>query len=512
MKTFGFAALVAIAALVLGFGARLTAPTAHADATGVSSVGCEFLASAQDGDTTNAVVPGTDYPAVCNQAITPAQIQNFADTLGDKDGVLEQSDLAAKDGFDGNQLGAGCTAAGFGCTIVVFAFVNDEAPVTFDPSSHLVTIENATINYVCNAEGASPGDNDCTDTTPNNGDGVVTARVLAGAGAVAGDVEQVNVEQEGVTQSFDVNIVGTAHNVDLTLAETTVQSTGSNALFTTCLTTNDVTDSTSLSQPESTIAIAVVTDADGTKMTRVPVGLASDHTDIADIATGSTANEILGNTGITVDAGTSGVAQFAVICGGKTTGTAVIKATINATLTNEDTSKATITVVGKADKVALTAAPAQIACDGSQTSSVTAKVTDSAGNNVADGTDVTFSVVALGTSNPIKVKTVGGSASSTITPLSGSTAGVTVVVTAGDAQSSIRVDCSLPIPPTAVPAGAAPTPKAGAGGTIGGPDTGNGGYLGQNGSAGFPMWTLVALALGSVALVAGGMVTRRAGK
>jgi hypothetical protein len=44
------------------------------------------------------------------------------------------------------------------------------------------------------------------------------------------------------------------------------------------------------------------------------------------------------------------------------------------------------------------------------------------------------------------------------------------------------------------------------------PDTGTGGYLGQDSSAGFPMWTLVALALGSFALVAGGMVTRRAGR
>lgn len=41
---------------------------------------------------------------------------------------------------------------------------------------------------------------------------------------------------------------------------------------------------------------------------------------------------------------------------------------------------------------------------------------------------------------------------------------------------------------------------------------GNGGYLGQDGSAGFPMWTLIALALGSVALVVGGLVTRRSGK
>ncbi len=160
--------------------------------------------------------------------------------------------------------------------------------------------------------------------------------------------------------------------------------------------------------------------------------------------------------------------------------------------------------------IALTASPAQIACDGSATSSVTAKVTDSAGDNVADGVTVLFSVVALGTANPINVKTAAGSASSTITPLSGATAGVTVVVSAGEAQASIRVDCSLPIP-TPTSAAPVPTPTGGRG-AITVSDTGNGGYLGQDGSAGFPAWTLVALALGSVALVAGGLVTRRAGK
>ena len=41
----------------------------------------------------------------------------------------------------------------------------------------------------------------------------------------------------------------------------------------------------------------------------------------------------------------------------------------------------------------------------SATSTVTAKVTDAFGDNVADGTNVNFSVVALGTANPINVPT-----------------------------------------------------------------------------------------------------------
>ena len=161
----------------------------------------------------------------------------------------------------------------------------------------------------------------------------------------------------------------------------------------------------------------------------------------------------------------------------------------------------------------LTAAAATIKCDGSETSTVSAKVTDSKGNNVADGVPVNFSVVALGTANPINTTTKDGIATTVVTPLSNSSAGVTVVVTAGNAtiaspiQTSIRVDCALPLAtqPTAPAAAAAPT-RVG----IGGPDTGNGGYLGQNGASGFPMWTLFVLAIGSVVLVAGGAVARRA--
>ncbi|MDP2670953.1 MAG: hypothetical protein Q8P13_00600 [bacterium] len=40
---------------------------------------------------------------------------------------------------------------------------------------------------------------------------------------------------------------------------------------------------------------------------------------------------------------------------------------------------------------------------------------------------------------------------------------------------------------------------------------GNGGYLGQDG-AGFPLWTLIALVLSSLVLIAGGVVARRVAK
>ncbi|MBI5285751.1 MAG: hypothetical protein HY874_11735 [Chloroflexi bacterium] len=501
MKTIGFAAIAAIAALVLGFGARMSAPSAYADTTGVSSVGCELLAAGIDGDTTDATAAG-DYGDACD-GISAAEVDDLADALGDEDGTLEQSDLDAKDILDGNQLNENCFGLGFQCTIVGFVWVDDEAAVTVDPPAGLQTAEGGTIDWVCDTEAE---DADCADVVANDGDGVVTFGLFNDT-ADAGDVKTVNVEQEAVAQSFDVTLVGDAHDVTLTLLESVIQSNGSASAAAACSTDTDVEDD-SLSSATTTIGIAVVIDRDDTELARVTVAASSDDEDIAVIAVGDNATGIVGDTGQTVDAGANGIASFFVVCGGKTTGDAVITATINEGDADEDSDDADLTVVGEPASIALTASPAAIACDGSATSTVTAKVTDSAGDNVANGTSVNFSVVALGTANPINADTADGSASTTVTPLSGATAGVTVIVTAGDAQASIRVDCSLPIPTVAPPA---PTPTGGRG-TIGGPDTGNGGFLGQDGSAGFPMWTLVALALGSAALAAGGMVTRRAGK
>jgi adhesin/invasin len=524
LKIFGIAAAAVIAALVLGFGARLSAPTAHADTTGLVVVPCELIADAIDGSTTDAATSAAEYTKVCGASggapvLAQADLAALALAIGDKAMPLTKSDFATIAPLGGNQINSACKAAAMtnvllsiGCTLDVFVFVNQQLPVTFTTTTGLAFVANTPACGV-------GGDPDCDPAgVVANTDGVVVTGLI-NVNRVAGDVGTITATQNNVDQQADINVVGSAHNVALTLAKSTIQSSGSTAAFNTCASGSDVTDSTSLSNVNSTVAIAVVTDSDGVNLTRVPVTLKSATTDAADFASGAnlTAAKTAGivtTSGETVAAGTSGTAQFAVLCGGKNTGTSKITATINPTLVNEDVSSATVTVTGAPDAIALTASPAQIACDGTQTSSVTAKVTDSAGNNVADGTSVFFDVLALGTANPIKVKTSGGSASSTITPLSGSTAGVTVIVSAGavggNAQSSIRVDCSLPIP-TAVPAGPTATPTGGTRGVIG-PDTGNGGYLGQNGSAGIPTWTLVALALGSVALVAGGMVTRRAGK
>lgn len=388
-------------------------------------------------------------------------------------------------------------------------------------------------------------DNDCADGTDallggdTNGDGVVLFHVLVDTvGASAGDTKTVFVSQEAVEQDFDINVVGPANDVKLKLVESLIETNATTANVTACRGTEPLSgagatgvgDADAVLAPTSTVAWAVVTDKDDTPLTRVPVIFKitpPEGTEIARIGVGSIDTDldetVTGNTYFTLQPENTALptAAYAVICGGKQTGEATIDAAINVIscsltactiLSSQDHSSADITVGGAPSTNVLTAEASTIKCDGSEKSTVTAKVTDSNGDNVADGVPVNFSVVALGTANPINTVTKDGVATSVITPLSNSSAGVTVIVSAGDSdiksvvQTSVRVDCALPLNTQAPPA--APTPRGG----IAGPDTGSGGYLGQSDSSSFPAWALIALALGSVTLVAGGLVTRRAGK
>jgi hypothetical protein len=538
----------------MGFGSQLgsSAPKAHADTTDVAVVGCEFIAGAVDGVTTDTTSPA-DVGAACGNLPLPptaaadtASVENLALAIGDEDGVLEKSDFADIEGFDHNEISTDCEGTiSLFCTLDVFVFVDDEGPVTIDPDAGLVTIQSpGTSDFTCNADGATlTTDNDCAETVPPNGDGVVLFHLMedtAAAGATVG----VTVSQEAVGQDFDVNVVGSANEIKLTLVESTIGTSGSTANRVACV--GDANDSTTpgdlgipgvdvasadaVANANSTIAYAQAFDQDDNILARIPILFGIDPTSannsIVSLAVGNVKEGVTGNTVVTLDPGNDiPIAAYVVLCGGNGTGEATITsdfdteyaASVGSPVTPvEDHSEQDITVVGAPSAAALTASASQIKCDGTETSTVTAKVTDADGNNVADGTPVTFSVVALGTANPINTTTKDGVATSVITPLSNSSAGVTVIVTAGDAdvagqvQTSILIGCTLPLvtQPTLAPAvPPTATPRSG----IGGPDTGNGGYLAQDGS-GFPMWTLIVLALGSVTLVAGGAVARRVGK
>jgi hypothetical protein len=515
LKNIGIVLVAALAALLLGSFARFSTETAHAEATGQVIIGCEFFASRIDGNLSNATVSPGDYLAACD-GLTEAELDLIDEVLGDEDEDIEEEDFADID-LDDNQIQDGGTSPFYIATTYSIAFLDDDEVVTFDADAGVTVVVSSGGNEIgandADAETCDAGDDlDCDNSTPSSddGDGVAVAEITDGT-ADAGETVDVDVSQAddaGAEFSQTINVVGAPDDVAISVLGKDVIQTSDDA--TDCADDAEVSDGIP-DDLNQTLVQAVVTDNDGTELTRIPVTFEGDSDDIAVVGddSGENADEPKASSGITVLA--SGItAAFAVVCGGEDTGTGTVTATIdpNGTAGDSDDEDASvdIEVVGEPDAVALTASPAIIDCNGTATSSVSATVTDADGNNVADGTNVNFSVVALGTANPINATTTDGVASSTITPLSNAVAGVTVIVTAGDAQASIRVDCNAPAAGQ-TPGAASPTPGSG----IGGPDTGTGGYLAED-SAGFPMWTLVALALGSVALVGGGLVTRRASK
>ncbi|MEX2246796.1 MAG: hypothetical protein WEC75_08920 [Dehalococcoidia bacterium] len=492
---------------VLGFGS-LNAPTTQAVPDNVYAIGCEYLIGAIDGDTTDTSTPlGADGAAACNgisstgdNALstvveTGGESETLETTLGDDDGTWEAGELDDVE-FDANQMEDGAAVLPGG--LYLFVLVDDDDAITIDPKGLGADLTDCAVDF--------GGDEDC-DADGTLADGAVIAPIgdATGVGGAVedGDTVDVDVTQEGVDVSIPINIVGPPDEITITALKTVVETLSSS---TSCddvavvdaLDENDDVDKVAL--------IATVVDSNDTDLARVSVAWESDDTDVLDVAQDELSDSppsVDSTTGVSVDSDGTIVAA-AVFCGQDDPGTATVTASFTEAEEEEDSVE--ITVVGPAASVALTASPAAIACDGTGTSTVTATVTDSDGNNVADGSGVNFSVVALGTSNPINVDTADGTASSVITPLSGATAGVTVVVSAGDAQASIRIDCLPELQTPAAPA--SPTPGTG----IGGPDTGNGGYLGQDSTSGFPMWTLAALALASMVMFAGGLVARRAGK
>lgn len=503
MKKITLVALATVAAIVLGFGVNGATQTAHADTTDVSVVACEFV---QPFTTTDP----------CTDPLTPADITELANAIGDEDGTLEKSDFSSdeiNEEWDDNQIADICVdplAPIVLCTLNVFVFVDDGAPVTIDPTGNRLDIVESVDDsaYTCDTGGAGLGtDDDCSAAIEGAEDGVVVFSLIARPEASPGDVVGVSVRQEDVAQSFDVNIVGPANDIDLTLANDVIQTSGSTANSNACVANTEVTDA--LDAPNSTLAIAQVTDADDNLLTRIPVFLSAPAGDQPDVI------QFGDDTVISLVPSTEGapIAFYGVICGGSGTGETTIRADIFAgsgPISADDNSTADITVVGAPATLNTTVSPPEIACDGVNSSTVTVTVLDSDGNTVPAGVPVNFSVVALGTANPINTETdADGVASSVVTPLSNASAGVTVIITAGDSsiaspvQTSVRVDCALPIEPTAPVA--TPTQT----GTIGPPDTGSGGYVGQD-AGGFSAWTLIVLAIGAAVVATGGLVARRA--
>jgi predicted transcriptional regulator len=76
---------------------------------------------------------------------------------------------------------------------------------------------------------------------------------------------------------------------------------------------------------------------------------------------------------------------------------------------------------------------------------VTAKVTDRAGNNVPDGTLVTFKINGKGVAAPAIAVTSFGSVATVVTPDYGAMPSVVIEVVTGTRTASIQIDCVAPV-------------------------------------------------------------------
>ncbi len=209
------AAATLLTACFLAFGAP---PATDADALDVAVIACENIAPYLDGDPNDVTTPADEQTA-CLNVIPPAEavsIASLATAFGDGDARLEQGELNDLDALDHNRIDETCTyqavvveqsKAAMGCTLLVFAFVEDEKVTLLDQTAGLASIEASGLpDVVCNVDGVGLGqDADCSETPDLNGDGVVIFRVLNDA-ASNGDTRKIEVDQEAIRPEAWINI------------------------------------------------------------------------------------------------------------------------------------------------------------------------------------------------------------------------------------------------------------------------------------------------------------------
>jgi hypothetical protein len=454
----------------------------------------------------------------CDHEPGECSVQKF----GDNDGELEPSDFARME-LDGNQVRQR-SPQGY---LWIIAFVDDDDPIRFTTNrGKFLTEENGLVkHWQCdNTIPLSEQDEDCDgDGLP--GDGIVVARLtgtqtghISGTAFVPDTFAELGPGNVEIQQGKDLidlpfTIVGEPDKVSVLALQPQVQDgAGDN--------NNDDDTSDTGECPfiasadalfadnataERTILLATVLDNDGNSITGAFIEWTTDDEDVGVTATGTTP---------TIDLGTFGFGAPNLLCGTDAPGTVTVKAqmitdvsgvTLDPTACEGHpppcaSAEVEVEVVGLPSELVLSVTPPSIACDGVQSAEVAATMKDAAGKSVVDGTEARFDVQVRGTANPIVADSVGGVAKSLVIPLSveGET-GVPVVVTAGEAASSILVNCS------GAGAGAQPGQQpggsAGAGGAlpgIAGPDTGSGGDA--DGRDALSIWPAIALFVGAMGL------------
>lgn len=424
--------------------------------------------------------------------------------------------------------------------LIVIAFVNDDAPVRFHTDTGLLlnmpgyggTRTPGKDFYCETGNNLTNGDPDCDGDPATVGDGVVVGVIEIAnqpSDDELGDFEVLAI-QEGIAfpMQFRVQDKPDTLSLEYLFGKNTIQTgatdppePGEPRDPTDCTFDGSVSGvlAANNSPYKSIVLIKSLTKAGeeviGVLFDWEPVFSTStneDESDIGGVALGSTP---------TLDTGAIGIGFPQFVCGKDKPGTLTLKATVNGLLSGNadgESEEIDITVVGPPASMTLAAEPKAIACDGTQTSTVTATLKTADGGNPANGADVAFSAVALGSVNPLSANSADGKATTVVSPLSGLNRGVTVLAEVDDVsldnpiKGSVLIEC--------LPGGAAPPPAGGQqpgggaapgsgrpGGVITGPDTGSGGDL--DGRGALSAWPAVALFVGAMGLAGARFALRR---
>jgi hypothetical protein len=399
-------------------------------------------------------------------------------------------------------------------SVLIVLFVDDDDPVRFETDAGEFKVTGSLFDQAFLCDQPSPGsqsmrvDEDC-DNDGIDGDGLLYAQ-LDGRDFPQGTGTVRAISHSTLIQLAELQftIVGEPDEVSASILESSILEGIDPDDPEACELPTDVAGFTAaLGDPQKAVIIARVQDEDGKDVANAWVKWIVSDPAMAKVGVGETP---------TLDLGSFGIGAPQVVCG--LAGTGEFELTLEIVFGPQgllaldpafhfDSFTFPMTLVGEPANISMTAAPAQLNCDGVVGSTVSATVTDADGNLAVNGTEVRFNVQVLGTANPIVATTADGVATSNIVPLAVRDTGVPVVATSGNASGSVLVACGQ------VAGGEAPPPNGGAAptqpptGTVRPPDTGSGQPLDHHGP--LNVWIAVALFVGAMGLVGARVGLRR---